>query len=199
MELCLPLEASSDRQVHTLALSVRAQRQAFDGQLSEALATAGDLLEEMFHLGSADDAWQIFKIGIDAALALGDLDRADALVRRVDQARGRECSTWLRGLAQHARGRIAAARGQHDQVEASFAAALQLFRGIDVPFDLAVTLLEQGEWLAGQGRRDDAGPLLMEAQGIFESLKAAPWLERVGRALNGELALEQASGSRARA
>ncbi|HEV3123128.1 MAG TPA: adenylate/guanylate cyclase domain-containing protein [Candidatus Dormibacteraeota bacterium] len=199
MELCLPLEASSDRQVHTLALSVRAQRQAFDGQLSEALATAGDLLEEMFHLGSADDAWQIFKIGIDAALALGDLDRADALVRRVDQARGRECSTWLRGLAQHARGRIAAARGQHDRVVPSFAAALQALRSIDVPFDLAVTLLEQGEWLAGQGRRDDAGPLLMEAQGIFESLKAAPWLERVGRALNGELALEQASGSRARA
>ena len=53
-------------------------------------------------------------------------------------------------------------------------AAAAGFREYDLRFWLAVTLLEHGE-LA-----DDA-PLLDEARGIFEELKATPWLERVER------------------
>jgi hypothetical protein len=49
-------------------------------------------------------------------------------------------------------------------------------------FDVAVALLEHGEWLIGQGRGNDAEPLLDEAQEIFERLPAAPWLERVFQA-----------------
>jgi hypothetical protein len=51
-----------------------------------------------------------------------------------------------------------------------------------MPFYIAVTLLERGEWLAGQDRRKDAEPLLDEAQEIFERLRAMPWLERVSQA-----------------
>jgi hypothetical protein len=48
---------------------------------------------------------------------------------------------------------------------------------------LAVTLLEHGEWLAGQGRSEDAASLLTEARVIFERLAARPWVERVDAAL----------------
>jgi len=44
-----------------------------------------------------------------------------------------------------------------------------------------VTQLEHGEWLAGQGRRDEAEPLLAEARETFERLEAAPWLERAAQ------------------
>ena len=47
---------------------------------------------------------------------------------------------------------------------------------------MAVALLEHGEWLIGQGRGNDAEPLLDGAQEIFERLPAAPWLERVFQA-----------------
>jgi hypothetical protein len=53
------------------------------------------------------------------------------------------------------------------------------FRKLGIPFWLAVTLLEHGEWLAGRSREGDAGPLLAEAREIFDRLEAAPWLERV--------------------
>jgi hypothetical protein len=41
-----------------------------------------------------------------------------------------------------------------------------------------VVQLEHAEWLAGQGRRDEAEPLIAEARETFERLEAAPWLER---------------------
>jgi hypothetical protein len=50
-----------------------------------------------------------------------------------------------------------------------------------MPFDLAVALLERAEWLSGEARADEAGPLLAEAREIFERLGAKPWLARLGR------------------
>ena len=58
-----------------------------------------------------------------------------------------------------------------------------LFREIAAPFYLAVTQLEHGEWLTGQGRADEAEPLLAEARETFERLEATPWLERLDAAL----------------
>jgi len=58
-----------------------------------------------------------------------------------------------------------------------------------LPFWLAVTLLEHGEWLTGQRRPDDAESPLNEARELFGSLRATPWLDRLDRALPGEPAL----------
>jgi hypothetical protein len=56
-----------------------------------------------------------------------------------------------------------------------------LLREIEAPFYMAVTLVEQGEWLASQQRGLEAEPFLTEARGIFERLDATPWVERVDR------------------
>jgi hypothetical protein len=77
--------------------------------------------------------------------------------------------------------RLAATRGQHDRVEPSFKQAGALFREFGIPFWLALTQLEHGEWLARQDRADEGGPLLAEARDTFERLGAAPWLERLDR------------------
>jgi hypothetical protein len=50
-----------------------------------------------------------------------------------------------------------------------------------LPFYLAVTLLEHGEWHLAQDRRQDSEPLLVEAREVFERLDAKPWLERMGQ------------------
>ncbi len=60
-----------------------------------------------------------------------------------------------------------------------FATAASRFRELEMPFWLALTELEHAEWLIGEGRADEAEPLLAEAREIFERLKATPWLERV--------------------
>ena len=55
-----------------------------------------------------------------------------------------------------------------------------------MPFWLAVTLLEQGEWLAAHGRAGEAAPLFAESQEIFDRLHARPWLERLARAASAD-------------
>jgi len=52
-----------------------------------------------------------------------------------------------------------------------------------MPFYLAITLTEHSEWLASEGRVDDAEPMLAEARATFERLEAKPWLERVEAAV----------------
>jgi hypothetical protein len=64
-------------------------------------------------------------------------------------------------------------------VEQGFKSAAGLFRELGMPFWLAVTLLEHGEWLAANGRAADAEPFLAEAREIFERLRARPWIERL--------------------
>ena len=78
------------------------------------------------------------------------------------------------------RARLAAERGETEEAERRFKRATGLFCEIAALFYLAVTQLEQAEWLAGQGRADEAEPLLAEAGETFEQLGATPWLERAG-------------------
>jgi tetratricopeptide (TPR) repeat protein len=108
---------------------------------------------------------------MEAALALGDSDRAWELVRIIEALRPGDRPPLLEAHAHRARARL-------DDDEAGFDAAESDFRRLEMAFYLAVTLLEHGEWLAGHGREDEAESLLAEAREIFERLGARPWLER---------------------
>jgi hypothetical protein len=50
------------------------------------------------------------------------------------------------------------------------------------PFLLAVVQLEYAEWLIAEQRAEEAGPLLAEADAVFERLDARPWLRRAEQA-----------------
>ena len=76
---------------------------------------------------------------------------------------------------------LSLARGDKAGVEVGFKGAVGLFREMAFPFWMAVALVDQGEWLLGQDRADDATGPLNEAREIFERLEARPWLERLDR------------------
>ena len=77
---------------------------------------------------------------------------------------------------------VAAMRGDPAAAEPHFKAAIGLFRELAMPFHLAMAQLEFGEWLTSQGRADEARPMLNEARGTFEELKAVPYLDRIAAA-----------------
>ena len=118
---------------------------------------------------------------LEAAFALGDLDKVDGLFSRVAGLAPFERTYSLRAQEARLRARLAARRGERDGIEPRYKQAAALFREVGTPFWLAVTLLEHGEWLSGESRAADATPLLAEAQEIFERLRATPWLERLDR------------------
>ena len=115
---------------------------------------------------------------VEAALALGDLNKAEQLLGIPASLQPGELTPFLQASADRLRARLDAARGGHEGIEEGFRAAAALFREFDLVFHLAVTQLEHGEWLTAQGRVDDAQPLLAEARETFERLQATPWLER---------------------
>ena len=120
-------------------------------------------------------------IALEAAFALGDDAKADELLAIVEHLPPGELSPFLRAIGARFTAQRAARDGDGDTAAAGFSAAARIFREIEYSFDLAVVLLEHAEWLAEEGRLDEAAPLAAEAREIFERLRATPYIERLDR------------------
>ncbi len=120
-----------------------------------------------------------FAEAVEAALSLGNLERAEELVRMIQELPPVERVPLLEAQSARFAARLAATRGEASSVEGGFKRSAALLREIGMRFWLAVVLLEHGEWLAETGRGEEAEPLLGEAREIFEGLEATPWLERL--------------------
>ncbi len=121
-------------------------------------------------------------VGLQAALESDDLETAESLLSIVDGLPPASRPQFLQAHSMRFRARMADRRGETDQVQPGFKAAVGSFREMALPFWLAVTLLDHGEWLTRQGRVPEAESLLAEARTTFEQLRAAPWLDRLARA-----------------
>jgi hypothetical protein len=147
---------------------------------AEALAAADEVLSESLGFGH----WMTLaglEVGLEAATALGDDKKVDELLSIIESAPPGHVTPYMRALGA----RFGAHRAirQRDPVTAlaGLHAAADLLRGIEKPFELAVVLLEQAEWLAQEGREEEVAAPCDEARRIFERLGATPWLERVDR------------------
>ena len=167
------LEESTDVQERSCYLGSRAALGRADGRLRDALRDGEATIETARTLGiSAQAAKQGIVEALEAAFALGESAKREELLALVEGVPPGTRPPYLDAHARRFRARLA-------DDGAGYEAAAGRFRELDLPFWLAVTLLEHGEWLAGQGQANEAEPLLAEAGEIFERLAAAPWLERV--------------------
>ena len=160
------LEESSDVQDRTVYLGSRACLRRAEGRLREALADGEATIETGRTLGVS---FQAVKQGIvealEAAFALGETARLEELLTSIESVPPGSRAPYLDAQARRFRARLAGGEWS------GYEAAARQFRELDLPFWLAVTLLEQG---------GAAG--LTEAREIFERLEAAPWLDRVAAA-----------------
>src|SRR5205823_9052737 len=122
---------------------------------------------------------EAFAIALEAALEVGDIDRAETLIATVEALPPGGYPQMIRAQSARFRAQLAARRDDPAEAERLFKGATGLFRELAVPFYQAVTELESSEWLAAEGRSEEAEPLLAEAREIFERLEAKPWLERL--------------------
>jgi len=171
---------ASDAQSRAQAATVRAIVAAGHGNHAEALCAAEEAYEAVVATDPA--AVDPLAYAAEAAFGLGDLDKVDELLERASALAPFERTHSLQAQEARLRARLSALRGERDAIEPSYRRAAALFRELGVPFWLAVTLLEHGEWLAAEQRPADAAPLLEEAHEIFERLGATPWLERLAGA-----------------
>ena len=160
------LEGSSDVQDLSVYLGSRAALHRAEGRFEEALADAEATIEVSRTLGiPSQPTKQGVVEGVEAALASGNSAKAEELVQMVESVPAGTRPPYLDAQARRFRARM-------DGDGSGYESATATFRGLGLPFWLAVTLLEHAE-LTG----DEAS--LTEAREIFERLKATPWLERV--------------------
>jgi class 3 adenylate cyclase/tetratricopeptide (TPR) repeat protein len=179
IELCAVMESSADVQERGSYGLGKANVLLASGRPADALEAAESAFQIGEVMGLAQEyVKQAFTVAVEAALALGDLGRAEALLGVVEPLPLGRRPQFLRAQCSRFRARLARDAAE---VERHYKGASGLFRELAVPFYLAVTELEHGEWLVAQGRSDEAEALLAEAREIFEQLGAAPWLERLAK------------------
>jgi class 3 adenylate cyclase/predicted ATPase len=145
------------------------------GDPARALAAAEDACATRDSNGiTFESVKEAFLVAVEAALALGDVIKANELLAGVEALPSGRCPQFLRAHVSRFRANLGSERA-----EDLFKGAAGLFRELALPFHLAVTQLEHGEWLASQARGEEGQSLLAEAREIFEQLEATPWIDRV--------------------
>jgi tetratricopeptide (TPR) repeat protein len=177
------LEGSADVQDRWGYASLTALTLRSEGRYGDALAASEEALEALGFYGGgvSADAKIAIGEGLESALALGRFEHVEALLGRIDAIPPGKRPPSLVAQAARYRARLAAARNEHDGVEQGFKTAEAVFREHGLTFFVAATEVEHAEWLVGQGRGEEAGPLLEESREIFERLEATPWIERCER------------------
>jgi tetratricopeptide (TPR) repeat protein len=188
LDLYRHVESSSDVQDRSIYSGARAALLRTEGRHADALRAGEAAFAAASELTAGfQSVKQGFVEAVEAALALGERGRARELLLVVESMPPGLRPPYLGAQASRLRARLADAEGAGDASESGFKAAAAVFREYGVPFWLGVTLLEHGEWLLAQGRRNDAEPLLAEASEIFQGLEARPWIARVAKARGEEL------------
>ncbi|MGZ4287313.1 MAG: AAA family ATPase [Solirubrobacteraceae bacterium] len=169
------LEGSSDLQDLTSYTCSRAALHRAEGRWKEALADAEATIKADHMTGiAAQSVKQGIVEAIEAALVLDDSQKVEELMAKIQAVPPGTRPPYLDAQARRFRARI-------DGDPSGYAAAEAAFRELDIPFWLAVTLLEHGELTADES-------LLAAAREIFQRLEASPWLDRVAASAGTGLA-----------
>jgi tetratricopeptide (TPR) repeat protein len=173
-DLFARLESSTDLQDRGTYASATAALRRAEGRLEEALA-AGAATIDIANVFGAN--FQGVKHGVvdalEAALALGEIAKADELFAFADHIPPAGQSPFLEVNVQRLRARTAGDA-------AGLESATRRFRELEAPFWIAVTLLELAELTGDEASR-------AEALEIFEGLRAQPWIERASAVQRAEV------------
>jgi DNA-binding CsgD family transcriptional regulator len=159
------------RTVGLAALAVGHAAEA-DEQLSRAL----DDLDVMDFGEPA--VWRVHGDAIEAALAVGDTERAATRIEQFEQQAARSRIPWSLAVSARCRALLDAANGDLESAEAALERALDHHERCPMPFERARTLLALGQVLRRSKQRRRAREALEEAIAVFEQLGGEPWVER---------------------
>ena len=176
-----PLAQVPDVQLRGVIAVARAALMLAERNARAALAASEEAFAGRSTLGlGSQDVKLAFLHGLDAAIALGDREKAVELLTVVEEQPVGLLPPFLAAHARRFRGHLA---GDDPAADGHFTAAEAQLSALDLPFHLAVVRLEHGEWLRAQGRPDDAEAFLGEARETLGRLGAVPWVERASAAL----------------
>lgn len=147
---------------------------------------AGDLTEADLHFSRADEVEELthhrepatnrFQADhAEAVIGLGDLDRAERLVARLEARATALPRPWTLAVSARCRGLLHAAVGDLDAALADYQRALTAHRKLDMPSELGRTLLALGRLHRRRNERQQAQETLARAVTALDSSGALGW------------------------
>jgi tetratricopeptide (TPR) repeat protein len=159
--------------------SVEAEVLLAEGDISQALAAAEEAIGLRDELASGlASVGGALVTAFEAAFIMGDEAKVDELLGLLERTAPGDLTPFLRATGARF-GARRAALSSNGAAAAGFAAAADIFRQLEMPFDRALVLLEHAEWLAGENRAEETAALAAEAREIFERLRAVPYIDRL--------------------
>ena len=157
----------------TLALAI--------GDNATAAAVGREAVERLLDsMGARNDTVRYtFGVALEAELRRGQVEQAAEVLELVAGQPVGLVPPLLHGLIARYRARIAAARGEHDSVEAEYVESERIFEELAYPHHLAEVQLDHATWLRDRGDHAAAVPLAAAAAETFTRLGAAPKLAEV--------------------
>ena len=170
--------------------------------LGLAELAAGDAVSADRHLTQALDVfervafrepaiWRVDGDAIEAALAAGDVERAEKLLARFEERATRSHIPWSLAVSARCRGLMFAALGELDAAAEALERALAEHERCPMPFERARTLLVQGRLRRRLKQKRQARISLDDARRLFAEIGAETWVARVDDEL-GRVAVRRA-------
>lgn len=147
------------------------------GDLAEAdrqLSRSDEIEELMHHREPATNRCQADHA--EAVIGLGDLERGERLVQRLEARASALPRPWINAVAARCRGLLNAAAGDLDAALADYQRALAAHATLDMPIELGRTLLALGRLHRRRNERQRAQECLERAATVFESCGAGAWV-----------------------
>jgi DNA-binding CsgD family transcriptional regulator len=116
----------------------------------------------------------------EAVIGLGDLDRAEGLVRRMEARAQALPRPWILAASARSRGLLNAAAGELDAALADYERALQAHQRLDMPGELGRTLLAKGRLHRRRNERNLARECLERAVTVFTAAGTLRWAAVAG-------------------
>lgn len=149
------------------------------GRPAEADAHLSRAVELERQMGVREPAYfRVVPDEIEALVALGRLDQAEALLAPFEAA-GRDLDrAWTIATGARCRALLSAARGDLAGASAAAVEAVQVHDRLPLPFELGRTLLVRGSVERRAKRKREARDTLTKASEVFDGLGAALWADK---------------------
>jgi DNA-binding CsgD family transcriptional regulator len=121
---------------------------------------------------------------IQAVVGVGDLDRADGLVERLAKRAHVFPHPWTLAIHARSHGHVLAARGELAQAHEALDESLVHHSSLEMPFELARTLLVKGEVHRRRREKRLAREALEQSLAIFDHLGAPLWTRHASSQLS---------------
>ncbi len=149
------------------------------GEGEEADRHLAQALAELDRVDFREPAiWRVDGDAIEAAIMVGALDRATSLTVRFEDQADRSRIPWSLAVSARCRGLLLAAGGDLEGAAGSLERALAEHERCPMPFELARTLLADGQILRRLKQKRQARGSLEQALAIFRGLDAERWVRR---------------------